>query len=310
MGMGFSPAPGTTSSASRSPQPALSLASVSEAASEEEDNAVAGEADGSDGKNVLHAPRGIVPIRPVFVNGSVTPSTVGTPPPISAMPLSIAQKDVIESKPAPASTLSRADLMRGFGMESADDGIEEEDVQDLGSPDADSRDVSPKPIVDNHLLQEIVDQANEVDQEGELADPAEDADEEDASVEESEAEMEEDNYTTPSHSRHVSKASVAPSLLELGGSISRATGTFLESDHVQEVDEGLVEDAGDRNEEVVTDDEAMSPSRVLDGDLEVVDGVLQEWTGSEEGHSDGNHISDTESAVSIFCCIDGYDTEL
>ncbi|KAG8942547.1 hypothetical protein FRC04_003618 [Tulasnella sp. 424] len=156
---------------------------------------------------------------------------------------------------AHARDLSTADFMRGFGIESdlegdANDEVpaEAEEVSAEPSPQPglglpivaeverdlliaaeDTLASGPTPTAarfptDVATTQEEEEEA--IEEAVQAVDPADDADEEDVSSErgdeaeevdtELEEEVAEDNYTTPSHSRHVSKVSMAPSLAEMG----------------------------------------------------------------------------------------------
>lgn len=230
-------------SQSVSPMPGTSLASVSEYDEVEED-------DGSSGNGPkIHAPkpRGMLHLRPVFVSHQSSPAR-------SPAPSSIREEDENITPPvtavAPAKTLSSVDFMRGFGIESDEEEegegeegrevaqVERSDVQeDAPIVDEVQRDrliseevTQPTPTA-SRFPTDAVSEGDAIEDNIDVVDLAEDADEEDASdpnlgedVDEAGTEADDDglarddgdNFTTPSHSRHVSKVSMAPSLAEVG----------------------------------------------------------------------------------------------
>ncbi|KAG8887081.1 hypothetical protein FRB98_000608 [Tulasnella sp. 332] len=237
-------------SLSVSPQPGTSLASVSEF-DEEGDGEEEEEGTGSSAAGGLriHAPqpRGMLQIRPVFVSHQTSPASSSipelrerdteglTPPPMTAVGLSTSQSH----PPTAAKDLSRPDFMRGFGIET--------DIEDSGSPGDDDEIIEAlvpevQPIVDEVCRENIIaaeidsgptptaahfsseDNVSKrshhaVDNTTDLADDADDEVAEDG-FPESETEQEDERESAAddeeSHSRHVSKVSMAPSLAELG----------------------------------------------------------------------------------------------
>ncbi|KAG8900984.1 hypothetical protein FRB99_005644 [Tulasnella sp. 403] len=294
-------------SLSVTPQPSTSLASVSEY---EEEGA---EDSGESGGMKIHAPKpvGMLHLRPVFVSHQSSPAQSATaslrePEDVSA-PITPPVTAV-----APAKTLTSTDFMRGFGIEDVE---EEADAEGAEPESVDAAAAvsgrETMPIVDEvqrgrliaeedgtvagatpttaRFPPEVTSEAEAIENEVNAVDPAEDADEEDvdregeADVEgETEPEDARDNYTTPSHSRHVSKVSMAPSLAEMGA--SHGTGIVTQrnirefrfggrpNDQVQEETEDAENGAGQQvvylNEEV-------------DEDVPE-EGVAKEWTGQDD----------------------------
>ncbi|KAG8894483.1 hypothetical protein FRC01_012932, partial [Tulasnella sp. 417] len=241
-------------SLSVSPQPGT-LASVSEY-EEDEEAAVESSSAAEGPKIHAPKPLGMLHLRPVFVSHQSSPAPSSAPEIRDDGNDSAARVSPANAAAAAAQAkdLSTADFMRGFGIESdlegdanEEEGAVEEQVSAEPSPlprpgmpivgemerdmliaAEDSLAGGPTPTAarfptDAAATQEEEEEA--IEEAVQAVDPADDADEEDVSsergdgVEEVDTEAEEvaeDNYTTPSHSRHVSKVSMAPSLAEMG----------------------------------------------------------------------------------------------
>ncbi|KAG9011719.1 hypothetical protein FRB90_007119, partial [Tulasnella sp. 427] len=214
---------------------------------------------------------------------------------------------------AKAKDLSSLDFMRGFGIETdlEGDANEEGSVVAAEEDDVISAETSPRPsgvpIVDEGEREKLLAKANEEslmngptptaarfpsdatlsqedddDEEISEGDPADDADEEDVSSERGDTELEdeadeedaaEDNYTTPSHSRHISKVSMAPSLAEMGAGVAGGPGMreFRFGGRLRE----------EEDEDVEGDDAASAPERGDESNEEYreEEAAAEGWTG-------------------------------
>ncbi|KAG9035439.1 hypothetical protein FRB95_011304 [Tulasnella sp. JGI-2019a] len=306
-------------SLSVSPQPGTSLASVSEFGEEEEGAEEDGTSSSAAEGHRIHAPqpRGLLHIRPIFVSQQTSPATSSIPelrerdvegrtppPPMTAVGTSQSHP------PALAKELSRPDFMRGFGIETDVEDAGEPEVEDNDSPEDSTLEVQP--IVDESSREHII--ASEVDSgptptaahfpakdetsdlhcrvmENTL-DLVDDADDEEIVEEgypETETEQEDEGEDAvdedDTQTRHISKASMAPSLAELGPGPGVGGGGFRDfkfggsrgENGLREYDEGRLADADNR---VVN----------LNEDYHGTGGPQQKWTALENAV-----VSDDES---------------